>query len=123
MDPLFFLLGSLLGALSVALGAFGAHGLRSRLPMERLDNFETAARYQMYHALALLAASFASGAAPASSLPVIAGWLFIAGILLFSGSLYLLVFTGRRAWGAVTPFGGLAFIAGWICLAIAGWIQ
>jgi uncharacterized membrane protein YgdD (TMEM256/DUF423 family) len=123
MDPLFFFLGSLLGGLSVALGAFGAHGLRSRLPPERLDNFETAARYQMYHALALLAASFASGAATAPILPVIAGWLFIAGMLLFSGSLYLLVFTGRRAWGAVTPFGGLAFIAGWICLALAGWIR
>jgi uncharacterized membrane protein YgdD (TMEM256/DUF423 family) len=123
MDPFFFFLGNLLGGLSVALGAFGAHGLRSRLPTERLDNFETAARYQMYHALALLAAAFAAGAANASALPVIAGWLFIAGTLLFSGSLYLLVFTGRRAWGAVTPFGGLAFIAGWICLALAGWVQ
>ena len=123
MDPLFFGLGSLLGGLSVALGAFGAHGLRSRLPAERLDNFETAARYQMYHALALLGASFAAGAATSSALPSIAGWLFIAGTLLFSGSLYLLVFTGRRAWGAVTPLGGLAFIIGWICLALTAWIQ
>ena len=121
MDPLFFSLGSLLGALSVGLGAFGAHGLRSRMPPDRLDNFETAARYQMYHALALLGASFAAGAWPGSALPVIAGWLFAAGILLFCGSLYLLVFTGQRMWGAVTPLGGLAFIAGWICLVFAAW--
>jgi uncharacterized membrane protein YgdD (TMEM256/DUF423 family) len=121
MDPLFFSLGSLLGGLSVALGAFGAHGLRGRLSPERLDNFETAARYQMYHALALLGAAFAAGTWPGSLLPVLAGRLFIAGILLFSGSLYLLVSTGKRAWGAVTPLGGLAFIAGWVCLGLAAW--
>jgi uncharacterized membrane protein YgdD (TMEM256/DUF423 family) len=122
MDPLFFFLGSLLGGLGVALGAFGAHGLRSRLPAERLENFETAARYQMYHALALLGAAFAAGTRPGSALPAAAGWLFVAGILLFSGSLYLLVITGRRAWGAAAPLGGLAFIAGWICLALSAWI-
>jgi uncharacterized membrane protein YgdD (TMEM256/DUF423 family) len=119
MEPLFFILGSLLGGLGVALGAFGAHGLRSRLPPERLENFETAVRYQMYHALALIGTAFAAVARPDSAWPPLAGWLFVAGTLLFSGSLYLLVLSGRRWWGAVTPFGGLAFIGGWICLALA----
>jgi uncharacterized membrane protein YgdD (TMEM256/DUF423 family) len=119
MPTTFFLLGALSGALAVALGAFGAHGLKSRLSVARLENYETAARYQMYHALALLAAFFASRQWPSSALPAMAGWLFIAGMLLFSGSLYLLALTGERRWGVVTPFGGLAFIAGWICLALS----
>jgi uncharacterized membrane protein YgdD (TMEM256/DUF423 family) len=119
MQNIFFLLGSISGALAVALGAFGAHGLKSRLSAARLENYETAARYQMYHALALLAVFFAARQWPASALPALAGWLFVAGTLLFSGSLYLLVLTDERRWGAVTPLGGLAFIAGWVCLALA----
>lgn len=115
----FIILASLLGALSVALGAFGAHALRRRLPQDRLETFETAARYQMYHALALLAAGLSSDRFARPGLVLAAGWLFIAGIALFSGSLYLLVFSGNRRWGAVAPLGGLCFIAAWICLGIA----
>ncbi|MGQ0604466.1 MAG: DUF423 domain-containing protein [Anaerolineales bacterium] len=121
MDRLFFILGSLFSALSVTLGAFGAHALRERLDERMLANFETGARYQMYHALALFAVAWAVSRFPNSQLPVIAGWLFIAGIVLFSGSLYLLAFTGQRWLGAVTPLGGVAFIAGWVCLIIAAW--
>jgi uncharacterized membrane protein YgdD (TMEM256/DUF423 family) len=84
-----------------------------------LANFETGARYQMYHALALLAVAWAVSRFPDSQLPVIAGWLFVAGIVLFSGSLYLMALTGQRWLGAVTPFGGVAFIAGWACLLLA----
>jgi uncharacterized membrane protein YgdD (TMEM256/DUF423 family) len=84
-----------------------------------METFETGVRYQMYHVLATLGAALVSTARPEASLPVVAGWLFLAGILIFSGSLYLLVFTGQRRWGAVTPLGGLAFIAGWVCLAFA----
>jgi uncharacterized membrane protein YgdD (TMEM256/DUF423 family) len=113
----FILLGGLSGAISVALGAFGAHALQSRLSPERLETFETGVRYQIYHALALLGTAFAAVHWPGSSLPWIAGWAFVAGTLLFSGSLYLLVFSGKRWWGAVTPFGGLAFILGWLFLA------
>lgn len=119
MESLIFALGALSGALAVALGAFGAHGLKARLRPERLENFETGARYQIYHALALLAAALLARQQPASPWPVLAGWLFLAGTLLFSGSLYLLALSGRRGWGAVTPFGGLALIAGWLCLALA----
>jgi len=118
MEAIFFVIGGFSGALAVALGAFGAHALKNRLGQERLETFETGVRYQMYHALALLFAAFAVGHWPASSLPVYAGWLFVAGSLLFSGSLYLLVLSQKRGWGAVTPFGGVAFIAGWVCLAI-----
>jgi uncharacterized membrane protein YgdD (TMEM256/DUF423 family) len=119
MQTIFFLLGALFGALAVALGAFGAHGLKSRLSAARLENYETAARYQMYHALALLAAHFAGRQWPASALPALAGWLFVAGTLLFCGSLYLMALSDERRWGAVTPLGGLAFIAGWVCLGLS----
>jgi uncharacterized membrane protein YgdD (TMEM256/DUF423 family) len=119
LQTIFFLLGTISGALAVALGAFGAHGLKSRLSAARLENYETAARYQMYHALALLAAFIVARQWPASALPAFAGWLFVAGTLLFCGSLYLLALTDERRWGAVTPLGGLAFIAGWICLALS----
>lgn len=119
MHTTFFFLGSLLAGLAVALGAFGAHALRGRLPPERLETFETAVRYQLYHALALLAAALALGWRPAATFLLLAGWSFIAGTLLFSGSLYLLVFTGNRRFGAITPLGGVAFLAGWICLALA----
>lgn len=121
MDRLFFFLGSLLAGLSVALGAFGAHALRERLEAGLLANFETGARYQMYHALALLVVAWAITRWPNLNLPVIAGWCFVAGIVLFSGSLYVLSLTGQRWLGAVTPLGGVAFLAGWTCLAFAAW--
>lgn len=119
MDKIFFLIGSLLGGIGVALGAFGAHGLRGILAPEQLQTFQTGVTYQMYHAFALLLTSFALARFSGSRLPVYAGWLFVAGVVLFSGSLYLLSVTGTRWWGAVTPFGGLAFIAGWVLLAMA----
>jgi uncharacterized membrane protein YgdD (TMEM256/DUF423 family) len=118
MDQLFFVLGGISGGVAVALGAFGAHALKARLTADRLATFETGVRYQMYHALALLAVAAAIARWPASTFPNVAGWLFVAGTLLFSGSLYLLCLTNKRWWGAVTPFGGLAFIVGWLCLAL-----
>ena len=121
MDRLFFSIGAGLAGLAVALGAFGAHALKARLDAAMLANFETGARYQMYHALALLAVAWAVNRWPASGLPAIAGWLFVAGVGLFSGSLYLMAFTGQRWLGAVTPLGGAAFLAGWLCLIIAAW--
>jgi uncharacterized membrane protein YgdD (TMEM256/DUF423 family) len=118
MMKLFVVLGAVFGALSVAAGAFGAHALRSQLEPRMLETFETAARYQMYHALALFAAAWVWQQTQATSAQV-AGWAFMAGILLFSGSLYAMVFTGIRAFGAITPVGGVAFIVGWAALAIA----
>jgi uncharacterized membrane protein YgdD (TMEM256/DUF423 family) len=117
MDRLFFGLGALSALISVAAGAFGAHALRVRLTPEDLAVFETAARYQMYHALALFAAAWAVSRWP-GPLPVWAGWLFVVGTVLFSGSLYILALTGTRWWGAVTPLGGVAFLAGWLCFAL-----
>ena len=116
MGEIYFILGSSLAGLSVALGAFGAHALKSRLSAERQANFETGARYQMYHSLALLATGLAAGQWTANGWMSLAGILFIAGIVLFSGSLYLLSVTDRRWLGAITPLGGLAWIAGWLCL-------
>jgi len=121
MDRLFFLMGSLSAGLAVALGAFGAHGLRSRLGADLLATFETGVRYQMYHALALLAVAWAATHWTRSVFPAYAGWLFVAGTLLFSFSLYLLALTGMRWLGAITPLGGVAFVAGWVCLVIAAW--
>lgn len=118
MERLFFAIGSLSGALAVALGAFGAHGLRARLTADLLTTFETGVRYQMYHALALVVVAWAIARWPGANLPVVAGWLFIAGTLLFSFSLYALSLTGLRWLGAITPLGGVAFIAGWLCLAV-----
>jgi uncharacterized membrane protein YgdD (TMEM256/DUF423 family) len=121
MVRLFFALGSISGGLAVALGAFGAHMLRARLAADMLANFETGARYQMYHALALLAVAWAVSRWPDSAMPVAAGWLFVAGTLLFSGSLYVMALTEWRWLGAVTPLGGVAFAAGWFCLLLAAW--
>ncbi len=118
MSRTFLLLGALSAGLAVALGAFGAHGLRARLSPADLATFETGARYQMYHALALLAVAWVAAQAP-GALPRAAGWLFVAGTVVFSGSLYVLVLTGQRWLGAVTPIGGVAFLAGWACLALA----
>ncbi|MEA3336042.1 MAG: DUF423 domain-containing protein [Chloroflexota bacterium] len=121
MDRLFFIIGSLMGGLAVALGAFGAHGLQGRLSEDLLSTFETGVRYQMYHSLALLLVAIALTRWAQSRLPAAAGWLFVAGILFFSGSLYLLAFTGTSWLGAVAPIGGAAFITGWILLALAAW--
>ena len=121
MERTFFILAALLGALSVALGAFGAHALEGRVAADLLGTYETAVRYQFFHVFALFAVVMAISRWPQSSLAPIAGWLFVAGILLFSGSLYILVGTGVRWLGAVTPFGGVALIAGWICLAVVAW--
>lgn len=106
--------------LGVAAGAFGAHGLKSRLTPEMLAVFETGVRYQLVHALALLAVAWACTRWPGRAASA-AGFLFLSGIVVFSGSLYLLALTGVRSFGAVTPIGGVAFLAGWACLAWAGW--
>lgn len=111
-------IGSLLGACGVALGAFGAHGLKTRVDPAMLGVFETAVRYHLTHALALLAVAWASERWPGTPATA-AGWLFVTGIVIFSGSLYLMVLTGARWLGAVTPLGGLALIAGWCALAFA----
>lgn len=113
--------GALLAAVAVAAGAFGAHGLRGRLSPGDLATFETAARYQMYHGLGLVAVALLAERG-ITGLNV-SGWLFLVGILLFSGSLYLLTLAGLRWMGAVTPLGGVAFILGWVMLAVAGWRQ
>jgi uncharacterized membrane protein YgdD (TMEM256/DUF423 family) len=113
-----FVLGAVAAALGVALGAFGAHGLRAHLSADALAVFETGVRYQMTHALALLAVGWATTRWP-GPLVEAAGWLLLAGIVLFSGSLYLMTFTGARWLGAITPLGGVAFILGWLALAAA----
>ncbi len=120
MDRLFFAIGAISAFVGVAAGAFGAHGLKSRLDAEMLGVFETGARYQMYHAFALLAVAWAITRWP-GTLVNMSGWLFLAGTILFSGSLYLLSLTGVRWLGAITPLGGLAFLAGWLCLASVIW--
>ena len=118
MDKTFLLIGAVTGFLAVMLGAFGAHGLRARLSPEMMAVFETGVRYQMYHALAILAVGL--------MIPNLGGWLirmsgwaFAIGIVLFSGSLYALALTGVTVLGAVTPLGGLAFLIGWACLVVA----
>ena len=117
MDRTFFVLGALFSGLAVAAGAFGAHGLRGRLEPDMLAVFETGARYQMYHGLALLAVAWAAERWPAGH-ALAAGWLFVAGIAIFSGSLYVLSISGVRWLGAITPLGGLCFLAGWAALAL-----
>jgi uncharacterized membrane protein YgdD (TMEM256/DUF423 family) len=120
MDRLFFVLGALSGFVGVALGAFAAHALKARLDAAMLATFETGVRYQMFHALALLAVGWAHTRWPGAVLSA-SGWLFLAGTLLFSGSLYALSLSGVRWLGAITPLGGVAFLAGWLCLAWAAW--
>ena len=117
IDRSFFALGSLFALLAVGLGAFGAHALKDSFGPAMADVFETGVRYQFYHALALFAVAYAITRWPVSSAGL-AGWLFIAGIILFSGSLYALSLTGIKVLGAITPLGGLAFLAGW---AVLGW--
>jgi uncharacterized membrane protein YgdD (TMEM256/DUF423 family) len=115
---LWLLIAAVNGALAVAAGAFGAHGLQGRLDAHALQVFETGARYHMYHALAIGLAAYAIRGASAGAAQA-AAVFFLAGIVLFSGSLYLLALTGVRALGIVTPFGGLSFIVGWAALAYA----
>jgi uncharacterized membrane protein YgdD (TMEM256/DUF423 family) len=115
------LFAALSGLTAVALGAFGAHALRARLDSYAMGVFETAVQYQFYHAWRCSAPPCCCCSSPASMLLRSSAWLFIIGMLIFSGSLYVLSITGMRWLGAVTPLGGLAFIAGWACLAAAGW--
>ena len=124
-------IGAIAGFLAVGLGAFGAHGLRDRLKpavsdsaeeaafkLRRIENFETASRYNMAHALALIAVGMLLLSGRSSLALTIAGWAFVAGIVLFSGSLYAYGLTGLRWLGAITPFGGLGFLIGWLALAL-----
>jgi len=118
MERTFLLLGAVSALVSVAAGAFGAHALKARIAPELLAAFETGARYQMFHALGLLGAGLASARLPGAAVAW-AGWLFALGTVLFSGSLYAMALGGGRWLGAVTPVGGLAFLAGWLALALA----
>jgi uncharacterized membrane protein YgdD (TMEM256/DUF423 family) len=111
-------LGAANAAVAVAAGAFGAHALRGRLPADLLAVFETGARYHMYHALGLIAVAWCAAWRPGACVSV-AGWLMVAGILLFSGSLYALALTGTRGFGAITPLGGTAWIAAWVTLTVS----
>lgn len=120
MERLFFVLGALSAFIGVAAGAFGAHGLKNRLSADLLATFEVGVRYQMYHAFALLAVAWVLTRWP-SGLAVASGWCFVIGTLLFSGSLYVLSLSGVRWLGAITPFGGVAFLAGWLLLAWVVW--
>jgi uncharacterized membrane protein YgdD (TMEM256/DUF423 family) len=116
MDRLFFTLGSLSGLLGVALGAFAAHALKGRLDADLQVSFEVGVRYQMYHSFALLAVGWAHTRWPGAVLTA-SGWLFVVGTVLFSGSLYALSVSGVRWLGVITPIGGCALLAGWLCLA------
>ena len=120
MERVFFTIGALFAFAGVAAGAFGAHSLNGRISNEMLLVFEVGVRYQMYHAFALIAAAWVHATWP-SALATSGGWFFVAGILLFSGSLYLISLSGLRWLGAITPLGGAAFLVGWMCLAMAVW--
>ncbi len=118
VQQIFFVCGTLFGALAIAAGAFGSHYLKNKLSQEDLGIFEVAVRYQMYHALALIAlAAFLSWYS--SKWMIASGWCWVLGTIIFSGSLYILVFSGVRAWGAVTPVGGILLLAGWGLLVLA----
>jgi len=114
------LAGTLLFA-AVALGAFGAHALRARLAPDLASVYQTAVQYHFWHALGLLGVAILLAQRPASAALAAAGWLLVAGIVLFCGSLYALAITGVRGFGAVTPLGGVAFLAAWAALAWAAW--
>lgn len=118
----FAIIASVFGLCGVILGAFGAHTLKSEISSEMLSVFETGVRYQMYHTFALFAAAFVLQTKQSGRI-VIAAWLFVGGIVLFSGSLYLLAVTGIRGLGFITPVGGLSFIGGWLMLALGFWEQ
>ncbi len=118
---IFLTIASVLGGISVILGAFASHALKDRLSEGALAIWETGTKYQMYHALALILIALLISRFPNSTPLTVAGFAFIAGIMIFSGSLYALSLSGIKWLGAITPLGGLAFIIGWICLAIAAW--
>lgn len=118
----YFILGSVFSLLSVLLGAFGAHFLKGKLSEDMLGNFEVAVRYQMYHAIGLIVVAWAWSQWQTALISA-AGWCFIVGILIFSGSLYILSLTGIRWLGAIIPIGGLAFMVGWGCLIAAAFKQ
>lgn len=120
MDRIFIAIGALSGCLAVAAGAFGAHALRARLAADMLDVFQTGVTYQMYHALALVGVGIllARFSSDGSSWLSVSGWMFVAGSILFSGSLYALALSGTTWLGAITPLGGVAFLIGWLALAI-----
>lgn len=115
----FLIIGTLSAGLGVALGAFGAHGLKSKVAPEMLTVWETAVQYHLIHALGLVLVGILCQLIPEASLIRNAGWLFLGGIVLFSGSLYAMVLTGNKPLGIITPMGGVAFIMGWISLAVA----
>jgi len=119
MANLFIAIAAVNGFVAVACGAFAAHGLRARLPADLLAIFQTGVQYQMYHALALLAVGLLSLHMGSSGLLRASGWLFLVGIVIFSGSLYILALSGVRWLGAITPIGGVAFLAGWLLLLAA----
>ncbi len=120
MAKAFFVIAALMAFMAVAGGAFGAHGLKSKVSTDMLDTFQTGIQYQFYHALGLLIVAIIIQVFQPSLLLKISGFLFIGGIVIFSGSLYALVLTGVKWLGAITPIGGLSFLAGWICLLISG---
>jgi uncharacterized membrane protein YgdD (TMEM256/DUF423 family) len=119
MLKLFLAIGSINAFLAVALGAFGAHGLKGRLSTDMLSVYQTGVQYQMYHALALILVAVLYSQFPQSTTLNWAGWLFLIGIVLFSGSLYALSLSGIKILGAITPLGGLAFLAGWVMVVIS----
>lgn len=116
---LFLIIGAINAALAVGLGAFGAHGLESRLSERMLETFKTGVQYHMYHALGLIGIALAADKIQSTGLIQWAGWLMFAGIVLFSGSLYVLSLSGIKILGAITPLGGVAFITAWILLIVA----
>lgn len=116
---LFIILGAIHAFLAVALGAFGSHGLEGKVEAKYLDIWKTAVQYQMFHALGLIIVGFLMGQFAGSSVLNWSGWLMFAGIILFSGSLFVLVLTGISKLGAITPIGGVAFLAAWVLLIVA----
>lgn len=121
MPKIFLTLAAVSGLLAVALGAFGAHGLKQRLPVDMMAVYQTGVQYHFWHTLALLGVGILLLQGVQGKLMVASGWLFIAGILLFSGSLYVLAITGVRSLGMITPVGGVFWIAAWLCLALGVW--
>ena len=121
MAKLFIVMGACSGMLAVLFGAFGAHALKNSLDEYAMGVFETAVQYHFYHSFALLAVGIIALTQPHTAMLKSSGYLFFIGLIIFSGSLYALSLTGVRWLGAVTPLGGLAFIGGWACLAVAGW--
>lgn len=117
----FLILGSLGAALAVALGAFGAHVLKTRLSVEMLAVYHTGVQYHLWHALGLVLVGVVALQFPGTALLKWSGWLMVTGVVLFSGSLYTLSLTGIRGFGAITPVGGIAFVVAWLLFAIAAW--